>query len=57
VTFKRYIMETDAEDYGWEEIYHLYGVCTELHDAQPSLGEVRSCPTPPTDFSGMKRWF
>jgi hypothetical protein len=50
-------MVAEAEDYGWEEIYHLYGVCTELHDTHPSLGEVRSRPTPPTDFYGTKRWF
>ena len=50
-------METEAEDYGWEEMYRLYGVCTELQDTHPSLGEVWSRPTPPTDFYGMKRWF
>lgn len=50
-------METDAEDYGWEEIYHLYGVCTEVQDTRPSLGEMGSRPTPLTDFYGTNKWF
>ena len=47
-------MDVDAEDCGWEDIYHLYGVRIEIPDAQPSQGEMGRSPTPLTVFYGFE---
>jgi len=51
-------MESEAEDSGWEDVYRLYGVCTDIiDDARPSHGENGSGPTPITNFSHINKWF
>ncbi|MEM0448311.1 MAG: hypothetical protein QW520_00600 [Methanomassiliicoccales archaeon] len=50
-------MGSEAADYGWEDIYRLYGVCKDIiDDAQPSLGENGSCPAPLTNIYSSA-WF
>jgi len=52
------VMGSEAVDYGWEDVYRLYGVCVDLlDDTQPSQGESGSSPTPLTNFSQANRWF
>jgi hypothetical protein len=50
-------MDADTDHYSWEEIYHLFGVITRTHVAQPSHGELGSRPTPLTDLSPINVWF
>jgi hypothetical protein len=52
------VMESEAEDNGWEDVYRLYGVCVDIiDDARPSRGEIGSGPTPITNFSRINKWF
>lgn len=52
------VMESDAEDNGWEDVYRLYGICVDIiDDARPSHGETGSGPTPITNFSQINKWF
>jgi hypothetical protein len=42
-------VEEDPDDFGWEEIYRLYGISTDAESS--SHGEQGSSPTPLTYFS------